>query len=320
MRTHYRRLFYLPNSIDARKKCLAFTLVELLIVIAIMSLLMQLLLPAIQASREAARRTQCANNLRQIGIATQQFHDVYKKFPPGRWSGSSPTWFVFLLPNLEAKPLFDQWSLTHKYYAKENETARQQGISQWMCPSRRNLGDYISGERHPGTEGAVGDYAGNMGSYFRGHYEDKFNGVITTASTWLELADSKAKEDEIAKWGSDMNMAKILDGTSNTILAGERHVFYGDFEKYPNDSSLYNGDHVSTFARGGGPDYPIADANEPCNSRWTVGCERFGSSHPGLCQFVMVDTSVHSLNNEIDPEALERLCDRADGIPVSLDQ
>src|SRR5262249_40744593 len=94
------------------KKNRGFTLVELLVVIAIIGILVALLLPAIQAAREAARRAQCVNNMKQLGVAMQNYHDVRKKLPLGSWSCCWGTWQMYILPYIEEQQLFDmyQWS------------------------------------------------------------------------------------------------------------------------------------------------------------------------------------------------------------------
>jgi prepilin-type N-terminal cleavage/methylation domain-containing protein len=95
------------------RRRLGFTLVELLVVIAIIGILVALLLPAIQAAREAARRSQCGNNLKQIGIALQNYHDTYKRFPIGARNGIGNNWgasfYVGLLPFMEQQSLFERW-------------------------------------------------------------------------------------------------------------------------------------------------------------------------------------------------------------------
>ena len=87
----------------------AFTLVELLVVIAIIGILIGMLLPAVNAAREAARRTQCSNNLKQIGLAVQTFHSAHEKIPPARYLDDYPSWFVLIMPFLEEGSKLDLW-------------------------------------------------------------------------------------------------------------------------------------------------------------------------------------------------------------------
>src|SRR5262245_29962927 len=105
-----------------RATCPGFTLVELLVVIAIIGVLVALLLPAVQSAREAARRMQCQNHLKQIGLAVHSFEDVYKTLPHSRYDDRY-TWAVEILPFIEQKTLYDQWDLTKRYYL-QNATAR----------------------------------------------------------------------------------------------------------------------------------------------------------------------------------------------------
>ena len=101
----------------------AFTLVELLVVIAIIGILIALLLPAVQSAREAARRTQCANNLKEIGLSIHEYHDSKKELPPSAITEHKASWAVFILPYLEQEALCNEWDIGRNFYL-QNETAR----------------------------------------------------------------------------------------------------------------------------------------------------------------------------------------------------
>jgi prepilin-type N-terminal cleavage/methylation domain-containing protein len=146
-----------------------FSLVELLVVIAIISILMGLLLPAVQKAREAANRISCANNLHQLGLAMHHYHLNNDQFPPTRLREDSATWAVLILPYVEQDNLYRQWNLSLSYY-QQNDAARLGIVPNFFCPSRRTArtgpqasvsGDTPSwgGGRLPNVPGALGDYA-----------------------------------------------------------------------------------------------------------------------------------------------------------------
>ena len=156
-----------------------FTLVELLVVISIIALLMGLLLSAVQRVREAAARTACANNLKQIGLAMHHFHDDHGQLPSFTTDGpDAATWAVEILPYIEQGNLYRQWDLSLSYY-KQSDAARLTAVPTYVCPSRRNPGQAprasIQGDQ-PGltsdadatpsanVPGALGDYAASIGS------------------------------------------------------------------------------------------------------------------------------------------------------------
>src|SRR5262245_15335943 len=120
-----------------RQNTSGFTLVELLVVIAIIGILIALLLPAVQAARESARRSQCQNNLKQIGLAIQNYHDNKKFYPYSRIEVRE-TWAVLIWPYMEQGGLADQWDITKDYYAQLPEV-RQTSLPGFLCPTRRKV-------------------------------------------------------------------------------------------------------------------------------------------------------------------------------------
>src|SRR5271166_607703 len=161
----------------------AFTLIEVLVVISIISLLIGLLLPAVQATRETANRIACANNLKQIGLASLNYADVHDQtLPPSYVREKGASWMVMIMPFLEQDTLYDHWDMSKTYY-QQSDQVRLHPLKLYFCPSRRFASDglaSISGDvetiivqsdcgpvsvpgNGPNVPGALADYAGNVG-------------------------------------------------------------------------------------------------------------------------------------------------------------
>jgi prepilin-type N-terminal cleavage/methylation domain-containing protein len=161
----------------SRARRQGFTLIELLVVLAVIGVLVGLLLPAVQQIREAANRTSCFNNLKQIGLAMHHYHDVYGRLPAfSTDDDNATTWAVLLLPFMEQSALFRQWDLSRSYY-EQSDMARLSPVKNYYCPTRRSpsscpasvFGDWPSwqiGDNGPpgNIPGALGDYAACVGS------------------------------------------------------------------------------------------------------------------------------------------------------------
>jgi prepilin-type N-terminal cleavage/methylation domain-containing protein len=291
-----------------------FTLVELLIVIAIIGVLVALLLPAVQAAREASRRTQCANNLKQLGLAVANFEDTYKFVPYTRLD-TRETWAVLLLPYLEQPGQFALWDMSKTYY-NQVDAARLPTLKVLVCPTRRkppaqsiNLPgraeDILQGTTNPHVPGGVADYGANSGTQDGGtdYYDGgTFSGVLYTIST--------AANGPFWYKGKPMRYSQITDGLANTIFLGEKHVAVKELN---GEGSIYNGDHGTSFKKAGVGNPIIRNPNQTDNR------SRFGSWHPGVCQFVMGDGSVYPIRVTIDLTTLGYLARRDDGQPVSFD-
>jgi len=146
------------------KKNCGFTLVELLVVIAIIGILVGMLLPAVQMIRESARRTECLNNLNQIGLAIQSYESARQLYPPSRAADKFLTWPVYLMPFLELEGIQDQLDLNKQYRVQDPE-ATQEVMPVMICPSRARPGNLqVSHFESLGPIGAVGDYVGNAGT------------------------------------------------------------------------------------------------------------------------------------------------------------
>jgi len=187
----------------------AFTLVELLVVIAIIGILIALLLPAVQAAREAARRAQCNNNLKQMGLALHNYHDSYKKFPPGNMSGlvfSGISIHARLLPYLEQKNVQDLINFGVPYNDPTNDMARLSPVSLFLCPSDNNL-------ELPPLLGGSNNYYANQGSQ------------ILFGLSPTNTADPNfgmPNPDGVFFRDSSTSFASLLDGSSQTACFSEK--------------------------------------------------------------------------------------------------
>ena len=313
-----------------------FTLVELLVVIAIIGVLVGLLLPAVQAARESARLAECQNHLRQIGLATLNFEHAKQAFPPARLRArefygpndcaeTEPSWMVRILPFVEQAVTYSKWNI-YKPYDDHDLDTRNFIPSHFVCPSRRSVEEarvdsgvveqnITYGCGCSGTEiieltgGAVGDYAGNHGDYTGGSddwlyaYWRGGNGMGVIISS-----EPVCKENKPADWLNKLRHKHLVDGASNTALAGEMHVPQGRLAQVPENGPLYNGKDLPAFARIGGPGVPLARGPDDT----TIPIIGFGSWHPGVCPFVFADGSARSIDNFVDDRILQQICRRDD--------
>jgi prepilin-type N-terminal cleavage/methylation domain-containing protein len=321
-----------------------FTLVELLVVIAIIGVLVALLLPAVQMAREAARRSSCQNNLRQIGIATHNFHDSTGTLPPLRVSNNQASWFVLIMPYMEQGNIAQLWTFSALYSSTTNAPGRQLQVKSYYCPSRRGPAtqpnvsrqeDVIPADSTPppnfpgpgsdsrffGTNnppGALGDYAGNVGSVYGWPW-------APTSVDWSSIRANGAliqgnlKSD--GTFSSNTAFRMIEDGLSNTFLAGEKHVPATMFGRAKvGDGSLYNGVWTTYSGRLCGPDDPPAKNSKdvtPSTGGDAFYARKFGSYHPSVTQFVFCDSSVRPIKTSIDLNNYRALAVRNDGNVVT---
>ena len=318
----------------------AFTLVELLVVIAIVGILISMLLPAVQSVRESARRASCLNKLRQIGLATLSFESANEAFPPARLfpkqnafapydqGADRPSWLARILPFVEQWGLASQWDFSMAYGDHPKEVVSQ-AIDIFVCPSRRTIDNAAAPDGTQEIEvfapcgcggimtvqvvgGATGDYAGNHGDLSPGSIGADTDYYFGGNGTGVIISSQAINRSGHLEWLDKVEHSSIIDGTSNTSLAGELHVIPENLNKVPFNGPIYNGEDLAAFARVGGPGVPILGPKEES----PTGILGFGSWHPDTCSFVYADGSTHSLSNQVDTVTLGRLCNRADGDPL----
>ncbi len=317
------------------KKRRGFTLIELLVVIAIIAILIALLLPAVQQAREAARRTQCRNNLKQIGLAIHNYIDTFRTFPPGQQyvgpSGSTASgqrapgwsWTASILPYMDQAPLYEKIDFNLPLNDPHNIEVVRTALDSFLCPSdtcpRNRNTKWI---KNPGQ--AWCSYVGNAGSYkwgFQSGNVDRANGIFHRLNG--------------KKTATPRRIRDITDGTSNTILVGEtrynlvknRGFLYGATENRNPDA----GNTLATVRVG------QIRMNPPRSAPSNVRIHAFHSSHAGGVQFLLCDGSVRFISESIQHTATpfrrnnpydrrhngagygvyQRLFSIADGLPIS---
>jgi len=317
-----------------------FTLIELLVVIAVIAVLVGLTLPAVQKVREAAARTQCVGNLRQLALAVHHFHDAHGSLPPARVidrppGGSPPavgdtaTWCVRVLPFLEQQPFYDRWDLSAPY-ASHAPATRTTAVKTFLCPTRRGPEQAVSADATGPNmvlpcgytvegmhleAGATSDYAGNHGDVspgIAGAPGDLYwggNGTGTLISSRPVWADGK-----VVGWQDRITLQTLGDGSSNTALVGEMHIRRGRLAATPENGSMYDGRRFFHMSRLGGPGFPLAA--HPDDDVHGTELLVFGSWHPGVCPFASADGRVQLLRTAVSTTVLERLCNRGDGLPI----
>lgn len=284
-----------------------FTLLELLVVIAIIGILMSLLLPAVQKVRAAAARIQCANNLKQIGLALHNYHDTYDVFPSGVTSKSSEfrmSWLARLLPYVEQEPL---WNITLGAYdflpfpfTNPPHIGLSHPIKLFACPADSRVS--LTQPTHLNFRVALTSYVGVFGTDY-------------------------TQPDGTLFLDSQVRLTDITDGASNTIIVGER----------PPSADFWYGWWYAGLgqANSGSPDMVLGVRDINTGARFAQSCPRgpyhfqpgnfreqcdlfhFWSPHSGGAHFLFGDGSVHFLSYSAD-DILPALATRAGGEPVSL--
>jgi prepilin-type N-terminal cleavage/methylation domain-containing protein len=311
-----------------------FTLIELLVVIAIIAILIALLLPAVQQAREAARRTQCRNNLKQLGLALHNYHDNFNVFPMGfsdvvagnadRY-GSGWSWATFLLPYLDQTPIYNQFNFNLTPYAcatnpcttanTGNQRLVGTSLAAFNCPSdvkpatvANNGGAANTGAGEGTAAAATSSYMGCRGS---------FNGAFCAESGTNVTVD--ARNNGLLIVNGSNRMRNITDGTSNVFAVGEVHWIplitdingatdVGSVRQYVYGNVTNNGGPRCTNngSTNNGPDLHLRAAHQKLNGPPLAAANQhrnFHSTHTGGGHFLMGDGAVRFVSENINNTA-----------------
>ena len=288
----------MKTSIDRN----AFTLIELLVVIAIIGILLALLLPAVQQAREAARRTQCRNNLKQIGLALHNYHDLHRVLPPGGMStGNELSWHVMVLPMIDRQNVYQQFDFNLRNYGSYLPQALNR-IDIYLCPGSGNEHSNRTGDFVNGVPTWTTHYYGVMGP----------TGLKADGSQYNEFTGAPGHGDfgiqGMLHRDSRKALRDVTDGASNTLFVAEMS-FDRDTGGRENISyrAWVRGSHTNTI---GG----CKNVENPINA---VGYQQanfndisFGSNHEGGAHFMYGDGAVRFISESVDSYVYKALASR----------
>jgi prepilin-type N-terminal cleavage/methylation domain-containing protein len=310
----------------------AFTLIELLVVVTVIGILMALLLPAVQTAREAARRSQCSSQLRQIGLALHHYIQARRVFPPGcivsvgkapefdPWSEATVAgpsrhgtgWLLMILPYIEQANLYHGWNFATNVIG--NAAVAQTDIPGFYCPTRRGRLRSGDSKRMVSTKWVGGgtDYGGCLGSgngWLNDTVGHRFTDTPTVAQQWYNRSVIG-----IFSPNSATGFMAIQDGTSSTIMTGEMQRL---------DGSVTQQRSQDGWALGGVATLFTTAIKETDGTYQTGGLnngffESPGSDHPGGAHFGTADGAVHFIHDDVDKQVLYHLGAMADGKIVQV--
>ena len=328
-----------------------FTLIELLVVIAIIAVLIALLLPAVQQARESARRTQCKNNLKQLGLALHNFHDTYTRFPPGcagdlppfgdaTAAGWGSSWKVYILPYVDQAPVYTKWQFnTNSGYTNANNLALVKGLTipSYSCPTST-----ITPFAWNNVTKMRTSYTGTAGAYSVSGATNKAPFTSVAPLGCCNGAGGFASASGLLYTNSKANFRDCSDGSTNTFLVHEESDYLRDANNgviqaskdYLNSSGIYgwtmgaasSGTGIAGY--GDGRQFNCSTVRYGINTRGLSGTATDGtnsdvgpnfpisSQHVGGAHVLMADGSVRFVSQSLNFDTLMRLAVASDGDPV----
>jgi len=304
------------RDIGGRGPRKGFTLIELLVVIAIIGVLVALIMPAVQAARESANRAQCQNNLKQLGLAAQEYHDSFSSFPSG-WLCSVPMYdangnmisgdpncattstpyqpymwngLVGLFLKLEQQNLYNEINFNLAVNAPDNTTSIRRTITGFVCPSNRRA---VGVGNTPQSKVGPSDYRGNMAAGMINATNQQCTQILPTNPFCCYY------DNGVTFQNSQISLADVTDGATNTMLIGE--TLTGTWP-----------DATSCCVR--------TNIDQTINKIVPNARPNWASKHPSLVNFVRCDGSVSPVTNQIGKAVLIKLMTRAGGESMSSDE
>jgi prepilin-type N-terminal cleavage/methylation domain-containing protein len=316
-----------------------FTLIELLVVIAVIAVLAAILLPAVQSAREAARRSQCLNNLKQVGLAMHSYHDAHTVLPPGKKGCCWGTWLIYTLPYLEQQSLYNAWNscginatgapsnydLDFRYFGAANQTVTSTRLNVYLCPTDQTnapITAMTNGKTYACTSQ---NYAVNFGNTLV--LQTDFQDIPFGGAPFVDIGSPAGDHDQPGR--PTVGFGTFQDGMSNTMLAAEVIVgqgadlrgfsWWGDaatFETFLTPNSSFPDVMFSPY-------YCINQTpNPPCIGATTALPDNYAarSRHAGGVNVAMGDDSVRFVRNSINVETWRAMSTTRGGEVVSADQ
>ena len=300
-----------------------FTLIELLVVIAIIGVLVALIMPAIQSAREAANRTQCINNMKQMGLAAQEYHDSFGSFPGGwycdgvndtnciptlaqsyMWNGLSG---LFL--KLELGNIYNELNFSTTTNDLSNSTGVRRTMNVFVCPSnRRAITTASTNTNTPTVKLGPSDYRGNMAAGYNPGINPSYTGGTTDPTNTIDTTGNPPQnlgifDNGLTYLNSTVSLADVTDGSSNTVMLGE--TLTGTWAEASACCVR------TTIDRQVNKPIQIGGANY--YTYWM-------SKHPGIVNFLKCDGSVSTVTNQINRLVLVKMMTRNVGEALSADQ
>jgi prepilin-type N-terminal cleavage/methylation domain-containing protein len=310
----------MPRRTGIRSRA-GFTLIELLVVIAIIGVLVALIMPAVQSAREAASRTQCINNLKQLGLASQEYHDSFGTFPGGWYCDSSvdtncvPTlaqsymWngLSGLFLKLELGNIYNTLNYTLPTNDVSNTTGVRMTMNVFVCPSnRRAIQTGSTNTNNTVSRLGPSDYRGNMAAGYNSGITPSYSAGTTDPTNTLDsngLPLLGVFDNGMTYMNSMTSIADVTDGTSNTVLMGE--TLTGTWAEA---SACCVRTTVDRYI------------NRPIQIKGANYYTYWMSKHPGCVNFLRCDGSVSTVTNQIQRPVLVKMMTRAGGEALSSDQ